>query len=79
MMTYRIVFLITSRDEYDLLTKEEFNSKDEDYWSDWNWLEGEINVESLLDACQRRHISTSGKISTTDDKYQEFANYLYTV
>ena len=77
-MTYRVVFLIESSGEYDLLTEEEFDAKDNNYWEEWNWLEGEIDVKALLDACQHRSIPTRGKISTTDNRYQEFANYLYT-
>jgi len=80
-MTYRIVFLIESirQDVYDLLTEKEFDAKDEDYWGTWNWLEGEVDLMALAEACRKRNISTQGRLSVIDEPYREFNNFIYII
>lgn len=69
-MTHEIIYQIDTG-EYDLLTREELEDKDDEFWSEtgegWQSQLDEVDLQKLVSACERRNIPTSGIVTTRRD------------
>lgn len=74
-MIYEIIYNIYNY-EYDLLTSQEFEEKNYDFWEDWQSVADNIDLKQFLLACDHRHIPTDGTI-TPYDSGSDFYNFRY--